>query len=166
MTSRDKLRSSGTVAEIKKCLTVMACLAAVCAKVGVEMKMRRLLSLLVALGLAGLGTVPLSACALAHSRASECAAPQTKTHCARMGMEHAKQPPVTIAKSRKSCCTISQAPLPEVQTWAGSLTVAAPLTFASRAVAAMRPVESAWFPEIAQHSSPPSRQSLLCTFLI
>lgn len=128
--------------------------------------MRRLLSLLVALGLAGLGTVPLSACALAHSRASECAAPQTKTHCERMGMEHAKQPQVTIAKSSKSCCTISQAPLPEAQTWAGSFAVAAPLTFAPSAVAATRPAESAWFPEIARDSSPPPLQSVLCTFLI
>lgn len=129
-------------------------------------QMRKLLSLLVALGLAGLGSLPVSACALVHSQASECATPETKTDCERMGMDQPEMPPVTVSNTGKACCAISEAPLPEAQTWAGSFAVAALPTLTCGVVDAVQPFESSWFSNIARDSSPPRLQSLLCTFLI
>jgi len=83
-----------------------------------------------------------------------------------MGMEHAEEPPVSVSRSGRTCCAISVAPLPEAQNWAGSFAVAALAASTSSAVVATQPVERAWSPEIAQDSSPPPLQSLLCTFLI
>jgi anti-sigma factor RsiW len=120
----------------------------------------------VALGLAGLGSVPVSACAAMHSQASECATPQTKTECEHMGMEHAKKPPVSFSHSGKTCCGVSDAPAPEAQTWAGSFAVAALAASTSSAVVETQPAERAWSPQIAKDSSPPRLQSLFCTFLI
>ncbi len=130
------------------------------------MKMRRILSLLIALGLAGLGPLPVSACALVYSQPSECATPQTQTNCTRMGMDQAEKPPVSVSPASKSCCVISEAPLPEAQTWAGSFSVAAVPAVASSVVVAAQPVESDWSRDVEQDLSPPPSQSLLCTFLI
>ena len=69
-----------------------------------------------------------------------------------MGMEHAEEPPVSVSRSQPY--------------WAGSFAVAALAASTSSAVVATQPVERAWSPEIAQDSSPPPLQSLLCTFLI
>jgi hypothetical protein len=49
-------------------------------------KMRRSLSFLIALGLVGLGPLPLAACALIYSQPGECATTRTETHCDQMGM--------------------------------------------------------------------------------
>lgn len=128
-------------------------------------KMRRILSSLIALGLAGFGSVPVSACALVHSRASECASPQTKTECGHMGMGQAEKPPVSVSHSSKSCCAISEAQ-PQAQTWAESFAVAAPPALASPVVAAPAPLESTLSIDISWDSSPPPLQLLLCTFRI
>jgi hypothetical protein len=130
------------------------------------MKMRRILSMLVALGLAGLGPLPVSACALVSSQPSECASPQTKTDCEQMGMEQAEKPPVRVSNASKSCCTLSQAPLPEVQTWAGSFAVAATPALASNLIVSEQSLENVWPSNVEQDLSPPPLQSLLCTFLI
>ncbi len=129
-------------------------------------EMRRILSLLVALGLTGIGSLPVSACALVNSQASECAAPQTKTDCERMGMDEAEKPPVTVSNASKTCCAIAQAPLPEAQTWPGSFVVADSPALTSGVVDATQSRESAWSRDIARNSSPPPLQSFLCTFLI
>lgn len=131
--------------------------------------MRRVLRLLIALGLAGLGPFPVSACALLHSHASECATPQTASDCERMGMHQAEKASVKVSAGNKSCCVISEAPPPEAQTWAGSFAVVAPPALASSLFAAKMlviEIESAWSPDIAWDSSPPPLRSLLCTFLI
>lgn len=128
--------------------------------------MRRTLSLLIALGLAGLGPLPVSPCALLHSHASECASPPTMSDCEHMRMEQPEKPLVKVSAEKKSCCVISQAPLPETQRWAGSFAVATGPTPASNITVRMQPVESVWFSDIAQTSSPPQLRSLLCTFLI
>lgn len=83
-----------------------------------------------------------------------------------MEMNQTDEPPVSVSHSSKSCCTISRAPLPEAQTWAGSFTVAAPPALASTTVATTQPVVRAWIREIAWDSSSPPLRSLLCTFLI
>jgi hypothetical protein len=130
------------------------------------MKMRRILSLLIALGVAGLAPLPVSACALLHSHTSECAAPQTATDCERMGMHQAEETSFKVSSGNKSCCIISQAPLPEAQSWAGSFAVATNPALASNITVATQPLESVWFPDIPKTTSPPQLQSLLCTFLI
>ena len=130
------------------------------------MKMRRILSLLIALGLAGLGPLPVSACALVYSQPSECVTPQTEANCGRMEMEQAQKPPVSVSAASKSCCVISQAPLPEAQAWVGSFSVAAVPAVASSLVVAAQPFESPWSRDVKQDLSPPPSQSLLCTFLI
>lgn len=126
--------------------------------------MRKILSFLVALGLAVIG-LPVSACALAHSHARECATPQTKRNCERMGMGHAEGPPVSVANSSKSCCSISQAPAPETRTWAGSFSVAAVPALASNIFVVAVPFEILRSRAVNQDSSPPL-QPVLCTFLI
>ena len=128
--------------------------------------MRRIFSLVVALGLAGLGPLPISACALAHSQQGECAAPQTKTQCERMAMEQAEKPTVTFSNASKSCCVISEAPLPEAQTGTGSFSAAAAPAVGLDAIIATQPAENAPYRDVKQDLSPPPLQSLLCTFLI
>lgn len=83
-----------------------------------------------------------------------------------MEMNQADEPPVSVSHLTKSCCTISQAPLPEAQTWAGNFDVATPPALASTTVVTTQPVASRWVTEIAWESSPPPLRSLLCTFLI
>lgn len=128
--------------------------------------MRRILSVLVALGLAGLGPLPVSACALLYSLPSECATPQTEAQCERMGMTQAEKPPVTVSAASKTCCSLSEAPLPEVQTWSGDLSVATPPAAVSAVIAVTAAIESErTFDPLLVLSSPPL-QPLLCTFLI
>lgn len=127
--------------------------------------MRRIFALMAAIGVAGLGPLQASACAMLHGQPSGCATAATKTDCERMGMKGTEKSTFTVSNPAKSCCAISQAPLPEAQTWAGSFAVAASPALAS-SVVAEAPLESTWSPDIAWDSSPPPLQSLLCTFLI
>src|SRR5215470_17405569 len=113
------------------------------------MKMRKILSLLVALGLAGLTCLPVSPCAAMHSRASECATPQTKTKCEHMAMVHAEQPPVAVSNAGKTCCVVSAAPSPEAQSWGGGFAFVPPPVLASGMIAAKTFPENAWSPDIA-----------------
>ena len=128
--------------------------------------MRRALSFIVALGLAGLGLLPVSACAIAHSQLGDCGTPQTKKDCEQMGMHHPAKPGVKGLAGSKECCVVSEAPAPEARTWAGSFAVAAPPALAFSLLVTAQPAESAWFPKIPTNSSPPPLQTLLCIFLI
>lgn len=128
--------------------------------------MRRIFALMVALGVASLGPLQASACAMLHEQPSGCANAKTKTDCERMGMKETEKLTFAVSNPAKSCCAISQAPQPEAQTWVGSFAVAALPALSSDVVVATHSVDSTWSPEIAQDSSPPPLQSLLCTFLI
>jgi hypothetical protein len=130
------------------------------------MKMRRIFSFVMAIGLAGLGPLPVSACALVYSQPSECATPQTKTNCERMGMDQAERRSVAVSAANKSCCVVSQAPLPEAQTGTGDFSVATAPAMAASIIIATQRFESAWPRDVKQDLSPPALQSLLCTFLI
>lgn len=130
------------------------------------MKVRRIVGLMVALGLAGFGPSPVSACALLHSHANECAIPPAMTDCERMGTVQPEQPPVTVSNAAQNCCAIANAPSPEAQTWAGSFAVATAPALASNIIVRTPPVASPWSPGVPQTSSPPPAQSLLCIFLI
>lgn len=124
---------------------------------------RRSLIFALALSLLGLGPVPLSACALLSSKLAECATPKTQSQCDRMNMgENGTQ---LGALPDTSCCAVSKAPIPQLQSkipehsLAPSLAVLDATGDVSR-IQRMLPVH------IVQDLSPPSLQSLLCAFLI
>jgi hypothetical protein len=124
---------------------------------------RRPLIFVLALGLLGLGPVPLSACALLTSQLVECATPKTQSQCDQMNMEETGAQ--LISASDTSCCSISQAPIAQSQFKGSELFLAAPVavldpTGDSPRIQRVPPVV------IVQDLSPPSVQSLLCTFLI
>jgi hypothetical protein len=123
---------------------------------------RRSLIFALALSLIGLGPVPLSACALLSSKLAECATPRTQSHCDQMNMDESGTQ--LVAASDTSCCFISKAPIPQLQGKASdlSLVVLAVLdpTGDTPRIQRLLPVL------IVQDISPPTIQSLLCTFLI
>jgi hypothetical protein len=124
---------------------------------------RRSLIFALALSLAGLGPVPLSACALLSSKLAECATPKTQSQCAQMNMDESGTQ--LVAASDPSCCLISKAPIPQLQYKASDLFLAAPIavldpTGDTPRIQLLPPVL------MVQDLSPPSVQSLLCIFLI
>lgn len=131
----------------------------------VRLKMvRRALIFVLGLSLAGLGQLPLSACAFFSSRLAECATPKTQSRCENMEMQESG---IRLAASPDtSCCFTSNAPLSEQQYKASNLTLTVstqtvpdPLDDIPR-VRQLPPVL------LVQNFSPPAFQSLLCTFLI
>ena len=75
--------------------------------------MKRLLTIIVALALFGLGPVPLSLCAQLSSKAAECVTSATESECNRMGM--GKGDVKMSAAPNSSCCDLSQAPISDRQ---------------------------------------------------
>ncbi len=127
------------------------------------MVMRRLLIFALALTLAGLGPVPLSACALFHSPFTECATPQTQSQCDHMNMEESG---IRLsAASAASCCDLSKAPVSQAkhEKFSVSLAVRAAVVYSTYDVPAVHRMP---FVSVAKDISPPPTQSLLCTFLI
>lgn len=124
---------------------------------------RRSLIFALALSLVGLGPVPLSACAVLSSKLAECATPKTQSRCDQMNMDESGTQLVTA--SGTSCCFISKAPIPQLQHKVSDLSLAAPIavldpTGDTPRIQRLPPVL------IVHDLSPPSLQSLLCTFLI
>lgn len=125
--------------------------------------MRRILILGLALSVFDAGLVPLSACTLLSSKMEECAAATTQSRCDQMHPHSAGIQ--TFKGSDKSCCVASQAPLPELQfngTEVGPLVTIA----VSAHTLAIPSARLSRTPAFFKCSSPPSFQSLLCTFLI
>ncbi len=125
--------------------------------------MRRVLILGLALSVFTAGLVPLSACALFSSRIAECAEVTAQSPCDQM---HPHSAGAQFSRgSDKSCCITSQAPLPELQFKASevgpAVTIAVPQV--TLAVPSTRPYSTLL---LVGNPSPPSFQSLLCTFLI
>jgi hypothetical protein len=125
--------------------------------------MRRVLIFGLAFSVFAAGLMPLSACALLSSKKAECAEPTAQSPCDQMHPHSAGTQLST--GSDKSCCVTSQAPLPELQfkgVEAGpSVTMAVPLY--TLAIPSLRPYSTLL---VVENPSPPSFQSLLCTFLI
>jgi hypothetical protein len=124
---------------------------------------RRSLIFALALSLVGLGPVPLSACALLTLKLAECATPRTQSRCDQMNMDESGTRLVAVPDT--SCCFSSKAPIPRLQYKASELSVAAPVavldpTGDTPRIQRLPPVL------IVQDLSPPTFQSLLCTFLI
>jgi hypothetical protein len=127
-------------------------------------QMRRMLIFAIALGLIGLGPVPLSACALFYSQPAECATPQNHSLCERMEMDQSNGP--SVAASSKACCLISEAPLPEAQYSSGNLSLAATPLIEYQAIREIPRTGNTQLGLLLQDLSPPPLQSVLCTFLI
>ncbi len=125
--------------------------------------MRRILSFVIVLGLAGLGPVPLSACALLNSKLAECATPKTQSQCDQMNMDETGTQ--LVPASNASCCRISKAPIPQLQCKASDLCLAVPIVVLDPTGDTPRIKHSMPVP-VAQNLSPPRLQSLLCIFLI
>lgn len=125
--------------------------------------MRRVLILGLALTVIAAGLMPLSACALLSSRMAECAKATTQSPCDQM---HPHSTGAQLSsRSAKSCCVTSQAPLPELQ----FKTVAvgpAVTTVVSQNTLAVPSTTPHSLLLVLENPSPPSVQSLLCTFLI
>jgi len=129
----------------------------------VEAVKKLLISALV-VGLVVASPYPLSLCALVSSALGNCGSPETRSHCDKMGMgEHAAP---TVTSRSNSCCTISQAPLPESKTEVSKTTVKLKLAVALPSATDVVTSEGVHVPTIPQELSPPPLRSLLCTFLI
>jgi hypothetical protein len=125
--------------------------------------MRKMLILGLSLSVFAAGLVPLSPCAMLSSKMAECAEATTQSLCNQMHPQSVGTQ--TFKGSDKSCCVTSQAPLPELQF--NSIEVGPVVTISvsqsTLAIPSARPSSTLSFFE---YSSPPSFQSLLCTFLI
>jgi hypothetical protein len=124
---------------------------------------RRSLVFALALGLLGLGPVPLSVCALLSSKLAECEAPKTQSQCNQMSMDESGTQ--LVAASDTSCCFISKAPTPQLQSKASDISLDAPIAVLDSTGDASG-IQRLLAVFIVQDLSPPSFQSFLCTFLI
>ena len=125
--------------------------------------MRRSLIFALALSLAGLGAMPLSECAFLTSKLAECATPQTQSQCDNMNMNKSDAP--VLKASEKSCCILSGAPIPQSQQKTFELSAALATVGLDRPIDSPR-TEPLPPISVVQNPSPPSFQSLHCTFLI
>lgn len=107
--------------------------------------------------------MPLSACALLTSKLAECATPKTESRCDQMNMAESGIQLVTASDT--TCCIVSRAPIPQLQPKASGISLAAPIAVLDRTGETPR-IQQLPPVLIAQDVSPPSVQSLLCTFLI
>jgi hypothetical protein len=125
---------------------------------------RRSLIFALALSLAGLGPVPLSACAFFSSKVAECATPKTESRCNEMNMDGSGAR--VSAAPDMSCCFVLKSPVLESQYKPSSLSLkGAPAVLGDLMGDTVR-VQPALPALVAQDLSPPPLQSLLCTFLI
>ena len=132
------------------------------------MPVRRALIIGLALSLIGAGVVPLSRCAVMSSKPADRVTSRTESSCGNMSMDM-NMGDVGIqlaAPSDKSCCVVSGALLPESQYKASELSLASMLNAVSVPMSEVPPARQMFPIVLVQNSSPPSFQSLLCTFLI
>src|SRR5712691_7393581 len=125
--------------------------------------MRRVLILGLALSVFVAGLMPLSACALFSSKVAECAEATPQSPCDQM---YAHSAGAQFSRgSDKSCCVTSQAPLPELQ-FKGSEVGPAVMIAVPQITLAVPSTRHYSTLLLVGNPSPPSFQSLLCTFLI
>lgn len=127
-------------------------------------EVRKAIILVIALGMAGVGSAPLTACALFSSPLTECVTPKTESRCGQMEMDETAVS--SVAPQDASCCTITQAPLPEAQSIASGVSLGAVTSLSLGFPGSLSPAQGAPRSEVVPDLSPPPLQSLLCTFLI
>ncbi len=126
--------------------------------------MKRLVISVLVLGLAVACPNPLSLCALLSSTTGDCGSMEMQSQCDKMDMgEHAAQ---SITTRSASCCSVSQAPLPESKTEVSKTTVKLELAAALTSAINVANSENVHPRSVPQELSPPPLRSLLCTFLI
>jgi hypothetical protein len=116
-----------------------------------------------AVSLVGLGPVPFSACALLTSKLAECATPKTQSQCDKMNMDESAIQ--LVVASDTSCCIVSSAPIPQFQSKATDLSLAARIEVLDSTGDTPR-IQQLPPALIVQDVLSPPLQSLLCTFLI
>lgn len=129
-----------------------------------EEMVKRVLSLVIVLGLALVGPSPVSLCALASSLAADCESMERPSPCDQMGMP--AHPSQTWKVSTTSCCTLSQAPLPEAKKELANPCSEQELGTVSMLSAEAFHSDGATVTDILRDPSPPPLRSLLCTFLL
>jgi hypothetical protein len=125
--------------------------------------MRRVFVLGLAISVFAAGLMPLSACALLSSKMAECAETTTQSPCDQMYTHSAGAE--FSGGSDKSCCLTSQAPLPELQFKGIEVGLAVVIAVSQNTLPVRAATPYSTF-LLVENPSPPSFQSLLCTFLI
>lgn len=125
--------------------------------------MRRVLILGLVFSVFIAGLAPLSACALFSAKMAECAELTTKSLCDQM--EPHSPGGQSFKESNTYCCTVAQAPLPELQFKAAAPGPAVTLALAQDIFTAPNATPHAPL-HFTENASPPRFPSLLCTFLI
>lgn len=126
--------------------------------------MRRTLTLALALGLAGWGPVPVSACALLSSLFAECATPERESCCDQMNADEGGNQ--LVAAAEMPCCFVSKAPLPDSQYKAPDVSLTTAPSASPHPMGDAPGVQQMPPVLLVQDLSPPRTQSLLCIFLI
>jgi hypothetical protein len=125
--------------------------------------MRRVLIFGLAFNVFAAGFTPLSACALLSSQTAECAEAKTPSPCDQM---YGPSAGTQLSRgSDKSCCVASQAPLPELQFKGVEVGPAVTIAVSQDTLSVPGVIPYSKF-FVVDNPSPPSIQSLLCTFLI
>jgi hypothetical protein len=119
--------------------------------------LRRLLIFALAMCVAQLGPIPLSACALFSSKLVECLTPKTQCHCEECGTKLAAMP---------GTCWNSASLPPESQFETPEISQLAIPAVVIDATWKLPRVEDGRPDDVVQDLSPPPIRSLLCTFLI
>ena len=126
--------------------------------------MRRLLSFGVILSLLGLGPAPLSLCAQATSKLTECTDANSASQCERMG--GSTENDLLNRAPDASCCYLGNPPIPQSQYKSTDLSSSAKPADFLEALRILPQLEEGPSTRIVQDLSPPPLQSFLCTFLI
>lgn len=126
-------------------------------------EMRRAFILGMAFNLLGLGLSPLYACASFSSIMAQCGTSKAQSCCKKM---HVGQSSVTLAAIMDMSCCYASAPLPQSQYKASDLAPAATPVVTTEKSSPLPRIDAEIPADAARDYSPPSFQSLLCTFLI
>ncbi len=126
--------------------------------------MRRTLIFASVLSMLGLGTAPLSACAILSSQQAECAAPATQSDCEHMNMDDGAINVAALMDT--SCCHTNNAPAPTSLQGSSDLPLATIASFVFDSTVQLPQVQEDRSAGIAPDLSPPALQTLFCIFLI
>lgn len=132
------------------------------------MPVRRALIIGLALSLIGAGVAPLARCTQMSAKPADRANSQAESSCDNMSMDmNMGDDGIQLAASPdKSCCVVSGVSLPESQYKASELSFASLADGVSVSTDEVPRVRQGFPVALVQESSPPSFQTLLCTFLI
>lgn len=126
--------------------------------------MKRLVIFVLSLGLLIAAPAPVSLCAMLSSMATECAPAQSPAHCDQMDMGTPAS--AILTANPASCCTNTQAPLPEAKSGWQELSPASGPAILPGVRTESATVTQTDTTVASRNVSESPGQSLLCTFLI